>query len=316
MTGSEADLGRPPWELPKPYREQVADMPGAAGWLPGLRDTAVRYAERWGVFPDGAAMHGWISIAWPVVDSAGRRAVLKVTPPVSWIDGEAAALNAWARQDHRSGEPRMITPIATSDEDRVVLLPRLDPSRSLEDHPDIDEAVDIIGRILVGIAGTPPVPGPSPLAAELDQIEDGLSDDGPVPADQLDRARGRIAELRDQLATARQSLLHNDLHFGNVLHALPDDEPAWIGIDPFPTIGIGEWEPIPLLRNRWSDAAATGDPDRSLRRRVDQLCAITGYDPELVRGCAQIAAVSNLHWILPDRRDHLHAPPYLLMAGW
>lgn len=291
-------------------------MPGSADWLPTLRGIAARYAERWAVHPDGPAMYGWTSLAWPVVDAVGRRAVLKVTPPVSWIEGEVAALNAWSRQYHRAGGPRMITPIAVSAEDRVALLPRLDPSRSLEDHPELDEAIDIIGRILVGIAGTPPVPGPTTLAAELDRIENGLSDDGPVPADQVGRARHRIAELRDHLATASQTLLHNDLHFSNVLHSLPDEDPAWFGIDPFPTIGIGAWEPTPMLRNRWSDAAATGDPDRSLRRRVDRICGITGYDPELVRACAQIVAVSNLHWVLPHRRDHLHAPPYLIMAEW
>lgn len=316
MTGSEADLGRAPWEIPAPYREQVAAMPGSADWLPELRALAGRYAEQWAVRPDGPAMYGWTSLAWPVVDAAGRRSVLKVTPPVSWIEGEAAALSAWARQDQRAGEPRMITPLAVSAADRVVLLPRLDPGRSLEDHPDVDEAIDIIGRILVGIADTPPVAGPSTVTEELDRIEDGLADDGPVPAGQLDRARRRIAELRDHLATTPQSLLHNDLHFSNVLHTLPGDDPGWFGIDPFPTIGVGAWEPAPMLRNRWSAAAATGDPDRSLRRRVDQLCAITGYDPELVRSCAQIVAVSNLHWILPDRLDHLHAPPYLIMAGW
>ncbi|GAB3763952.1 aminoglycoside phosphotransferase family protein [Microlunatus parietis] len=316
MTGSDADLGRPPWELPETYREQVAAMPGSADWLPTLRDIAARYAERWGLSPDGPAMHGWISPAWPVVDSHQHKAVLKITPPVSWIDGEAAALEAWSKQDHRDGEPRMIIPAAVAPEDRVVLLPRLDPTRSLEDHPDVDEAVEIIGRILASIAGTPPVPGPGTLAAELDQIADGLADDGPVPADQLDRARRAIAELRDHLGTTRQTLLHNDLHFANVLHARPGDKPAWFGIDPFPLIGIGEWEAIPLLRNRWPAAAASGDPDRSLRRRVDQLCEITGYDAELVRRCAQIVAVSNLHWILPDRRDHLHASAYLIMAGW
>lgn len=310
------DLGQPPWEIPPQFRETVANMPGSADWLPSLRDTAARYAECWGVGPDGPAMYGWTSMAWPVIDATGRRYVLKVTPPVSWIGGEAAALSAWARNDHRTGVPRMIIPAAVAPDDRVILLPRLDPSRSLEDHPDTDEAIDIIAQILVGIAGTPPAPGALTLVDELDRIEEGFSVDGPVPADQVDRARRRLVDLRSHLTTTPQSLLHNDLHFSNVLRSRSEDEPAWFGIDPLPVIGIGEWEPIPMLRNRWPAAAASGDPDRSLRRRVDQVCEVTGYDPELVRCCAQIVAVANLHWLLPDRRDHLHAPAYLLMAGW
>ena len=83
-----------------------------------------------------------------------------------------------------------------------------------------------------------------------------------------------------------------------------------------PITGIGEWEPVPLLRNRWADLAATGDPDRALRHRVDQICAVTGYDPALVRVCAQLIAVFNLYKLLPHRRDHQHAPPYLIMADW
>lgn len=79
--------------------------------------------------------------------------------------------------------------------------------------------------------------------------------------------------------------------------------------------GIIEWEPVPLLRNRWDDAASTGDPDRALRRRVDQICEATGADRGLVRSCAQIQAVAALTgWKMAP--DHLHHRPYAVMARW
>jgi streptomycin 6-kinase len=318
VTGTAAaDLGRRPWEIPAAYQEAAAAEPGSDRWLPELRRTAARCAERWGVAPDGPAMHGWTSMAWPVIDPAGRRFVLKVSPPVRYLDAEAAALQAWStNRSPAPDRPTMIIAAEADPERRAILLPRLDPDRSLEGHPDAEEAVGIIAEILAGIAGTPPLPGMITMADELDQIERRIAADGPVPVGQVDRARSRLAELRAHLAGADQWLLHNDLHFTNVLHTRPDAAPAWHGIDPLPITGIGEWEPIPLLRNRWADAAATGDPDRALRRRVDQICAVTGYDPELVRGCAQLVAVFNLYGLLPDRRNHLHAPPYLVIADW
>jgi streptomycin 6-kinase len=317
VTGTADELGRSPWEIPAAYREAAADEPGSDRWLPELRRTAARCAERWGVVPDGPAMHGWTSMAWPVIDSAGARFVLKVSPPVRYLDAEAAALQAWSANPRPApGRPTMIIAAAAEPEQRAILLPRLDPARSLEDHPDADEAVRIIAEILAGIARTPPLPGAVTLADELDQIERRITADGPVPTPQVERSRARLSDLRSHLAGADQWLLHNDLHFSNVLHSRPEAEPAWFGIDPLPITGIGEWEPIPMLRNRWPDAAATGDPDRALRRRVDQVCAATGDDPELVRACAQLVAVFNLYGLLPHRRDHLHAPPYLVMADW
>ncbi|HLT62119.1 MAG TPA: aminoglycoside phosphotransferase family protein, partial [Microlunatus sp.] len=313
VTGTGPDLEQGPWEIPAAYREAAADEPGSDEWLPELRRTAAYCAERWGVVPDGPAMHGWTSMVWPVADRAGRRFALKAAPPVRHLDAEPVALARWPRP---ATGPRMIVPAEADPERRVVLLPRLDPDRSLETHPDTAEAVEVIADLLAGIAGTPAPPGMITLNDELALIDRRLAGDVPVPADQVRRARARVAELRELLAGSELSLLHNDLHFGNVLYARPGDPPGWFGIDPLPIAGIGAWEPIPMLRNRWADAAATGDPDRALRSRVDRVCSATGDDPELVRNCAQVVAVFNLCRLLPHRRDHLHARPYLVMADW
>ena len=55
-------------------------------------------------------------------------------------------------------------------------------------------------------------------------------------------------------------VVHGDLHYENVLHALPGQPPRWVAIDPLPVAGYPEWEVAPVIRNRWDDAAATGDP--------------------------------------------------------
>ena len=305
----------PAWPIPRSYRDAAADEPGSAEWLPALRSTAIDCAERWGLVPDGPALHGWTSMVWPVRDHDGRRLMLKVSPPMPYVSDEAAALHAFAATARPTG-PHMITPVQADPALRAVLLPRLDASRSLQDHPDIDEAVEVIAALLGQIASVPALPGLTPLGAELDQMAERISLPGPLPVGITDRARARIRELRTILPTLPQRTLHGDLHFLNVLHTESGDPPCWIGIDPLPLSGITAWEAVPMLRNRWADALANGDPDRALRRRVDQVCAATGDDAELVRACAQIASVSTLFALLPARPDHLHAPAYRVMADW
>lgn len=210
----------------------------------------------------------------------------------------------------------MITAVAVDVDDRAIVLPRLDPQQSLEDHADADEAVTVIAELLAGLAPVPPSDGLRDLVDVLNEMEGSLQDNGSLDQALVDRARGRLAELRVVAADpGRRRTLHADCHFLNVLHTLATDDPAWVGIDPGALNGIIEWEPVPLLRNRWDDAAATGGPDRALRRRVDQICGTTGADRGLVRSCAQIQAVAALTgWKMAP--GHLHHRPYAVMARW
>jgi streptomycin 6-kinase len=306
------------WPIPDSYRDHAGDLPDSAEWLPGLSVTAARLAADWEVEPDGPATHGWVSMVWPVRDNAGRRYVLKVSPPLSWSSDEPRCLQAWAEHTDPEAEVRMVPPARASVPDRAVLLPRLDADRPLQRHPDIVEANAIIGGLLAGISEVIAPPGMPTLAEELAMTREQLDPAGPVPAHHVERARSTVDDLLAELARhgAPLSLLHRDLHYLNVLHTLPDEPAAWVGIDPLPLAGLREWELTPMLRNRWDDAAATGDPDRALRRRVDQVAEIAGLDPFLVRRCSQIVAAEALQRLLPDRTDHLFAAPYSIMVGW
>lgn len=110
-------------------------------------------------------------------------------------------------------------------------------------------------------------------------------------------------------------LLHNDAHFLNML-GTTEGEPGWRAIDPYPFVGPVEVELVPVLRNRWADAAVPGDPDRALRRRVDVMSEIIGADPARARAFAQAAAVVNLLALLSDEPDHFFVPPYAVIADW
>jgi streptomycin 6-kinase len=149
-------------------------------------------------------------------------------------------------------------------------------------------------------------------------IRSRFDGDSPVPAAQVDRARSTLDDLLLELASRddRLSLLHRDLHYLNVLHTPVGEPPSWLGIDPLPLAGLREWELTPMLRNRWDDAVATGNPERALRRRVDHVAAIAGLDAELARRCSQLVAAKALHHLLADQPDHMFVPPYLIMVTW
>ena len=113
--------------------------------------------------------------------------------------------------------------------------------------------------------------------------------------------------------------VHGDLHFCNVLHTRSGGpDPGWRVIDPLPSLGPAELDVIAPMRNRWQDAVATGDPERALRRRLDQLVEVAGLDLALARSLCQAVAVDNVSWILlekPVKQDRF-LDPYRVMATW
>ena len=307
------------WPVPPAFLEVVRRSdPTLAAWAPGAGEDAAVLADRWQLTPDGDPLHGWMAVVWPVVDQHGRRLMLKIAGPDPLGKGEGAALAAWQGR----GTVRLHR---RDPEARAVLLDRLDPARDLFDVP-IDDACAVIGDLLADLAGVEP---PAGVVSMADELDDWLVRLDRVPAGQqilptalVDRARSTItdhvAELRR--SGAHRELLHYDLHYLNVLHtsqyATDDASGGWRAIDPLPMAGRREWELIALLRNRWPDAETGGDPDRALRRRLDQVCERAGIDRSLARACAQAAAVDNLLTVLPGNVDSMFNPPFAVMAQW
>lgn len=301
------------WPVPQGFRDR-ADTATRARWVERLPDLATGLADRWALRPDGAPMSGFLSTVWPVRDAAGRAMVLKVGWREPGTHAEAAALRAAPRGT-------MVPLVADDAELGALLLQRLDPGRSLEDHPDVDLACTVIGDLVARVSSVPAPPGVRPMVEEVDRIAAGITERrsgaGGLPRGAVDRALATLADLRAELARREGlALVHGDCHFLNVLHTLPDDAPAWVAIDPLPLAGVPECEVVAPLRNRWADAAATGSPDRALRRRVDILCEAGSLDRRLARAIAQAVAVDNLLWLLPREPDHLFVAPYGVISAW
>jgi streptomycin 6-kinase len=232
----------------------AATSPEGQAWLAALPRLLDDLARRWNfTITDGLVRHGYNAVVVPV--SQDRRVLaLKLTWPPDQARGEAEALAAW--------RARGAVELVNADLPRgALLLERLDASRSLASMP-LAQAAAIAGALIRTLAIEAPRSFPSvqatacQLAASFQARQQALHD--PLPGEWIALATGLAAELgRDR----ERSLLHTDLHYGNILASERPRE-RWVAIDP---------------------KAAAGTPARSaaelLWTRVDELPgpqAITG----------------------------------------
>ncbi len=297
------------WLVPDALVGRMSTRPETAAWLGELPALAEQLADQWGLAPDGAAWSGFLSAVWPVRDVTGALLVLKVVYPDPKTHAEAAGLRAWSGLG-------TVACLAEDAARNALLLERLDGNASLETYPDVDAACTLIGAILRRLHGVAPPSGVRTVAAESVEVAEQIRTlaarhPGLVPRQLVDRALATLTELQ---APHPVWLLHADCHFLNVLRTV--DGAGWRAIDPLPTAGPREWELLPILRNRWAAAAATGDPDAALRRRVDQLCEILGADAGYARRLAQAAGVFMLLDLVPTEPTHFFLPSQQLMVHW
>ena len=115
--------------------------------------------------------------------------------------------------------------------------------------------------------------------SEWSGLDDALELESHVPAPG-ETYRARIRELRPDVEHAFRSaphvLLHGDFHYENVLRS----GTSWKAIDPKPSHGPGEWDLLPLLRNRFAEFPPGPQLLPGIRDRLESLIAATGAHPE------------------------------------
>lgn len=308
MTGPPASGGGT-WPVPAALVARMRAAADTAAWVAGVGDTGAALAAQWALTPDGPPWAGWQSVVWPVRRGPAEF-VLKIGHRADAAATEAAVLDVWDGQ----GVVRRHDFDAAR---HALLLERLEGDRSLADHPDDDAACRIVGRLLAGLhraAGPARPTAVATIAMEAVRLTAAITagvarTPSLLPGRMIDQALDTVAGLAD----GGGRLVHGDGHFENVLG---DGRGGWTLIDPWPLIGPPEWELLPVLRNRWAAAVATGDPDAALRRRIDLLCAHLGGDPARARLIAQATAVAGLLHFLPREPGHMFVPPYALQSMW
>jgi streptomycin 6-kinase len=286
--------------VPDGFAAATRTREGAAGaqWIAALPVLVDDMVTSWELEVDGDVLHGHVALVVPVRRADGQAAMLKV----SWIDeetrDEARALARW------DGAAAVIL-LESAPERGALLLERLDPHRSLqqvEEDDAVAQAAAVLRQLhvppLVGLVSVTDIA--ARWQAALPRRWKALG--RPARRDLVEHAVAACAELASAPGAAR--LLHGDYHYGNVLARSTDrlsggaviEPQEWAAIDPEPLVGDGEYDVIPLLRNRWDELAATGDAARACRRRLDALTDRAGLDRERAQRWCLVRAVDDALW--------------------
>lgn len=291
--------------IPPDLAARYGGTPEGRAWLASLPGTAESLLARWrlasGLGPGVAPWNGHGAIVIPVVREDGSPAALKIAFPHDEARAERHALELW---NGRGAVALLASDAGTCS----MLLERLDAGRPLSDLPMADAAA-VWGGLVRQLSI---VPDDRPQWREFEHIAaraEQWSDDLPADWDQLGRPFPRwlleaaleVCQTRGAVGrrTARDVLVHTDLHYLNIL-ARPDDEAtagrpvaeAFAAIDPQPMIGEPEFGVAPLLWNRLPDLPLN-QPEAGLRQRCADFSAAAGLDPDAARQWAVAREVAN-----------------------
>lgn len=275
--------------MPEEFVRSTVDREGEAGaaWLAELPAIVDEVLGRWGCVPDGEVMHGGVGVVVPVRRRGGQGdAVLKVSFPHPGNVHEPDAFVAWdgcgAVLLHERDDERF-----------AMLLERVQPS-TLAEVEDGDEVVTVAGRLNRRLA-VPAPPGLPRLSEQADAWEEQLRKDAEelphtLPRQVLDAALATVRELgRSQPDT----LIHGDLHAGNILRA--DREP-WLAVDPKGYVGDPAYDGGTLLKSRALTLLEADDLRQAVHRVLDVFADAAELDRERVQRWAQLHAVQAAFW--------------------
>lgn len=253
-----------------------------AAWVRTVPTVVAEVLARWDCVVDGDPTHGQVAVVVPV-RQRGVPAVLKVSFPHPGNRSEPGALRAF--DGH--GAVRLLE----ADEDAFAMLLERAGPHTLAAVTSSEEAVEIAGDLARRLAVPAPAEVPM-LAAMTEHWSQELDAQaraapGALPPDVLDRARETIGALA---ADRTSTMLHGDLHAGNVLSA--DREP-WLAIDPKGWRGTAAYDAFTVVASNPAELAAAPDLGRAMRERIHRFARAAGVDGSLAVACAQARATSS-----------------------
>ena len=262
---------------------------------PGSLARLTRAAERWGLTleePYADVYPGNLVYRCALRD--GTPAVIKTEPDRLAGDEFLPGLDALLVY----GGHGMVRVLEAARDDRVVLMERVVPGQTLWRAP-IDDALEALASVMSKLRALPPEGHAFPAARSYQRAWPNhrrlYGGAGPIDADLFEIGERLFIELCD--SSAASVVLHGDLHYGNVLSS---DREGWLAIDPKGVAGEPSYEVGDLFRNRVDELYESSDPVRAMRRRVDTVADLTGFDRERIRGWALVQAVLSEVWTADD----------------
>jgi streptomycin 6-kinase len=281
-------------ELPAAVHEMARRGPQWQSWVDELPKLVARQLAEWTLIPDGGPMHGHTALVVPVRTATRDRAVLKIGFPDDESAHEHLALRRWSGH----GAVRLLS---AEPHQRALLLERLH-TRDLTTVSDV-EACEIVARLYgrIHVPALPQVPTLTEVLEGAARGLDALPRSAPIPRRLVEQAQSLSRDFVSDPGTTG-SLIHTDLHYGNVLAA--DREP-WLVIDPKPVNGDRHYEVAPLLWNRWDEL--TGDVREGVRRRFYATVDAAGLADDRARAWVVVRMVHNAMWELTGSESADHA---------
>lgn len=232
--------------VPQDLADGLIHACGEAGrrWVRSLPALVEHLCSEWSLELEEQPAHGdWNLILFVRRDR--EPCILKVFGPEPRAADEVPALTTWAGRG-------AVLPLDASPDNQAVLLEQLDPTRSLT-GVDLMSAAEIAASLIRQL--TVPAPSGLPLLvdiarehAETFSLRQRAQGD-PLPSRWIDLASQLAQELTTDAGT---SLVHGDLHYGNVLAGTRQ---PWLAIDPKPVVGCPERSVPELMWDRIDDAS-------------------------------------------------------------
>jgi streptomycin 6-kinase len=263
-------------------------------WLHRLPSIIATCAEQWNLTLEPPFPHLSYNHATPARRRDGTPVVLKIGYPGNpeYVT-ETEALRLFAGRGS-------VALLDLDPANGAMLLERLEPGLSLSTVTDDVAATSIAAGVMRLLPRPAPPDHPFPTVAHwglgftrLRTTFDGGS--GPFPAPLVDRAEHLFAELIS--SSAEPTLIHGDLHHGNILAA---SRAPWLAIDPKGLVGEPAYETGALLRNPLPDLITRPDGAHILTRRIDQLAEELDFDRTRLRAWAFSQAILSAWWTYED----------------
>ena len=224
----------------------------------------------------------------------GRPAVVKTEPDRGSEDEFLTGIDAMVLYAGRG----MVRVLEVDRDERIVLMELVVPGEPLWETP-IDRALEAVASVMAKLRKAPPDRHSFPDVRAYHRAWRNhvrlYGGPGPIDADLFEIGERLFIELCDSSAVL--VVLHGDLHYGNVLSS---DREQWLAIDPKGVTGEPCYEVGDLFRNRVDELYETSDPVRAMRRRVESLADLTGFDRERIRLWALAQAVLSEVWTADD----------------
>ncbi|WP_020577898.1 aminoglycoside phosphotransferase family protein [Actinopolymorpha alba] len=282
-------------EIPEEFARQLIDREGDPGraWLaslPGLVDDVL---QRWRCTPTGL-IGGKVGIVVAVQRDDGTPAVLKISFTHAGNRYEARAFATWAG--------RGAVQLYERDDAKFAMLLEQGERQTLDDLGDADHATAVLGRLARRLAVEAP-PNLPLLSNDADEWDQTLCENSKTPGHPLSqRALGAaVATIRDLGRNQPSTMVHGDLHFGNVVRA--QREP-WLVIDPKGFVGDLAFDAVTVLHCSLDSLRRADDLRSELHRRLAIFADAAEIDRErAVRWTQARAAMSACRGRAVDDAD-------------